>query len=78
MRYESPCRRQARSTRSLLCRQPHHQTELRTESGCDGKGHFFTGLTVVEIKLHDHVAGDGGLCGEMGPDSLDKSWLSFR
>ena len=41
-------------------------------------GHFFTGLTVVEIKLHDHVAGDGGLCGEMGPDSLDKSWLSFR
>ena len=26
--------------------------------------HFFTGLTVVEIKLHDHVAGDGGLCGE--------------
>ena len=25
-------------------------------------GHFFTGLTVVEVKLHDHRQGDGGLC----------------
>lgn len=25
-------------------------------------GRFFTGLTVVEIKLHDHREGDGGLC----------------
>lgn len=26
-------------------------------------GQFRTGLTVVEIKLHDHCEGDGGLCG---------------
>ena len=25
-------------------------------------GHWATGLTVVEVKLHDHCQGDGGLC----------------
>ena len=25
-------------------------------------GHFFTGLTVVEVMLHDERPGDGGLC----------------
>ena len=30
-------------------------------------GQFRTGLTVVEIKLHDHCEGDGGLCGARAP-----------